>query len=270
MSSPQLQLVLWILQPLLLLPVAVVMFRRKQHKEFPVFFGFAIVQIAIFCVEFPIYQLADYHAYFFTFWVASIINLILDFKILHEIFLDIFRPYHALKDLGTALFKWAALIMILVSAVLISTNPIWNDPVGRSVLLLQRCMRVIQCGLVLFLLAFCSHLSVSWRRQSFGLACGFGIFAATELIMTALFSGGHVSNEIMNIVEMAGYNFAVFVWLFYSVLNRRELSVPVLIPQRWDNALMELHPHSEPDSLIPMFEHMVDRAFSRTQDPRHA
>jgi hypothetical protein len=102
------------------------------------------------------------------------------------------------------------------------------------------------------------------------LACGFGIFAATELIMTALFSGGHVSNEIMNIVEMAGYNFAVFVWLFYSVLNRRELSVPVLIPQRWDNALMELHPHSEPDSLIPMFEHMVDRAFSRTQDPRHA
>jgi len=270
MSSPQLQLVLWILQPVLLLPMAVVMFRRKQHKEFPVFFGFAIFQIVIFCIEFPIYQLADHLAYFYTFWAASIINLVLDFKIIHEIFLDIFRPYHALKDLGTALFKWAALIMILVSVALISTNPIWTDPVARGILLLQRCMRVIQCGLVLFLLAFCSHLSVSWRNQSFGLACGFGVFAGTELIMTALFSGGHVSPEVMNAVQMISYNATALVWLAYAVLNKRQLSIPVLVPQRWDNALMELHPHAEPDSLIPMFEHMVDRAFSRTQDPRHA
>ena len=160
--------------------------------------------------------------------------------------------------------------MILVSVVLISTNPIWNDPVARSVLLLQRCMRVIQCGLVLFLLAFCSHLSVSWRRQSFGVACGFGIFAATELITTALFSGGHLSNPQLDLINMIAYNTAAAVWLSYSVLNKPELRIPVLIPQRWDNALMEIHPQTEPESLIPMFEHMVDRAFSRTQDPHHA
>ena len=42
--------------------------------------------------------------------------------------------------------------------------------------------------------------------------------------------------------------------------------MPILVPQRWENALMEIQPHSEPESLIPMFEHMVDRAFSKTQD----
>src|SRR5579884_391944 len=219
MSSPQIQLLLWVAQPILLAPVAYVMFRRQQQKDFPVFFSFAIVQLLVFSVEFPVYHLADYRAYFFTYWVATIINLILDFKIIHEIFLDIFRPYHALKDLGTALFKWAALIMILVSVVLISTNPIWTDPVARGILLLQRCMRVIQCGLVLFLLAFCSHLSVSWRNQSFGLACGFGVFAGTELIMTALFSGGHVSSETMNAIQMISYNVTALVWLGYAILN---------------------------------------------------
>jgi len=56
------------------------------------------------------------------------------------------------------------------------------------------------------------------------------------------------------------------VWLLYSILNRREVAATVLVPQRWDNALMDLHPHGEPESLIPMFEHMVDRAFSKTQD----
>src|SRR5581483_2235131 len=190
---------------------------------------------------------------------------ILDFKIIHEIFLDIFKPYHALRDLGTALFKWAALIMILISVVLVSTNPIWNDPVAHSVLLLQRCVRVVQCGMVLFLLAFCSHLSVSWRRHSFGIACGFGVAAATELITTALFSGGHTTNHLVNTINMSGYDAAVVIWLAYTVLNRREHAVPVLVPQRWDNALMELHPAAEAESLIPMFEHMVDRAFSRTQ-----
>jgi hypothetical protein len=269
MTSPQLQLALWVLQPVLLTAVAVTMFRRGQHKSFPVFFGFAIAQVVIFLIEFPVYYLSGYHAYYFTFWIATIVNLVLDFKIIHEIFMDIFRPYHALKDLGTALFKWAALIMILVSAVLITSNPVWNDPVAHSILLLQRCVKVIQCGLVLFLLAFCTHLNVSWRRQSFGVASGFGIFAATELIMTALFSGGHVTGDILNIVEMTAYNAAVLVWLGYAILIKPQFSMPVLIPQRWDNALMDLQPQTEPDSLIPMFEHMVDRAFSRTQD-RHA
>lgn len=276
MSSPQIQLLLWILQPVVLLPVAFIMYRRGQHKDFPVFFAFSVAQIFIFLVEFPLYLMqqpgsssAKYHVYFFAFWMAMVVNLVLDFKIIHEIFLDIFRPYHALKDLGTVLFKWAALIMILVSVVLISTNPMWNDPVSRTFLLLQRCMRVVQSGLVLFLLAFCSHLNVSWKRQSFGIALGFGIFAAGDLISHALYAGGHISADLLNMTTMLTYNIGAVVWLVYSVLNRREFATTVLIPQRWDNALMDLHAQSEPESLIPMFEHMVDRAFSRTQD-RHA
>jgi hypothetical protein len=265
-TSPQVQLVLWVVQPVLLAAVALAMFRRNIHRQFPFFFIFTIAQVVIFGVEFSVYQLAQYHAYYFAYWTAMAINLVLDFKIIHEIFLDIFRPYHALRDLGTALFKWAALIMVLVSAVLISTNPVWNDPMSRSFLMLQRCMRVVQCGLVLLLLAFCKHLNVSWRRHSFGIALGFGMLAGGELISHALYSGAHISSDLLNISLMGAYNAGVVVWLSYSVLASREPMLAVLVPQRWDNALMDLHPHSEPESLIPMFEHMVDRAFSRTQD----
>jgi hypothetical protein len=269
MTSPQIELVLWVLQPILLSVVATVMYRRRLHKEFPVFFAFTIAQVIFFTVEFPVYLLAKYQVYFVIYWVETTVSLIFDFKIIHEIFIDIFRPYHALRDLGTALFKWAALIMVLVSAVLISTNPSWHDPIGRSILVLQRCVRVIQCGLVLFLLAFCKYLNVSWRRQSFGIAWGFGIFAATDLVANALFSGTHVSNQLADLLRASAFDIGLCVWIVYSLLNRREVAVPVLVPQRWDNALMELQPYTEPESLIPMFEHMVDRAFSRTAD-RHA
>lgn len=266
MSSPQIQLALWILQPVLQTVVAIVMFRRRLYKDFPVFFAFILAQIAVFSIEFPIYRLGYDPLYFYVFWSAAALNLIFDFKIIHEVFLDVFRPYHALKDLGTALFKWAALIMILISVVLISTSPGWNDPMAETILIVQRCVRVVQCGMVLFLLAFCKYLGVSWRRQSFGIVLGFGAFAGAELLTTALHSGGHIHASTLNFVNMACYNCGVGLWLWYSLMNRKELRIPVLVPQRWDEALTDLQPPTDSESLIPMFEHMVDRAFSRAQD----
>jgi len=141
------------------------------------------------------------------------------------VFTDIFRPYHALKDLGTALFKWAAVVMVLVSGVFITTSSAWSDPVGRDVLILQRCVEVIQCGMLLFLLAFCKPLGVSWRRQSFGIALGFGLSAGSELISYGLFFGGHVSNNVLSITTMMFYNIGICLWLFYSNLNRNEVAV---------------------------------------------
>src|SRR6266536_4945846 len=132
MSSPQIQLALWISQPILQIIVAVAMFRRRLHKDFRVFVSFTIAQIGLFAVTFPIYRWGSHATYFDVFWLTCAINLVFEFKIIHEVFLDAFRPYHALHDLGTALFKWAALIMILVSVVLISISPSWNDPMVKT------------------------------------------------------------------------------------------------------------------------------------------
>jgi hypothetical protein len=40
--------------------------------------------------------------------------------------------------------------------------------------------------------------------------------------------------------------------------------VAPLVSQRWEQSLTELQHPTHADSLIPMFEGMVDRAFSRT------
>ena len=268
MSSPQIQLALWVLQPALQAVIAVVAYRRKLHREFPIFFTYTLVQIALFGIEYPVSLWCSPSTYFYTFWAGAAVNVVLAFKIIHEIFLDIFRPYHALRDLGTALFKWAALIMILVSVVVISVSPGWDDPLQQTIEVIQRCVRAVQCGLVLFLLAFCKNLGVSRRRLSFGIALGFGLLAGVELLTTALFSGSHLHRTTMNTIDMAAYNVGMVLWMTYSLLNRRGALVPVLVPQRWDEALGDIHPHGDAESLIPMFEHMVDRAFSKAQDSR--
>src|SRR5260370_932591 len=163
MSSPQILLALWVLQPALQAVAAIIFFRRQLHKDFPVFLSFTVTQIAIFAVEFPVYR---------------------------------------------------------------------------------------------------------WRSPAFGVALGFGVLAGAQLITNALYSGAHISADTMNLVNLTTYNACLVLWCSYALLNRRETRVPVLVPQRWDEALMDIQPHADSESLIPMFEHMVDRAFSRAQNHR--
>lgn len=265
MSSLHIQTALWVSQPLFQLVIVAIIYQRRIHKEFPAFFTFVVAQIAIFAVEFPVSRWVP-DSYFYVYWTAAALNVVFAFKIIHEVFLDVFRPYPALKDLGTALFKWASLIMILVSVVMISVSPGWDDPFAQTILVVQRCVSVVQCGLVLFLLAFSRSLGVSWRRQSFGIAMGFGLYSGVQLLTYALYSGSHMHAMATSLLNMSAYSCGMLVWIGYSVLNRRQPSVPVLVPLRWDNALSDLHQTSDDESLIPMFEHMVDQAFSKTQD----
>ena len=89
--------------------VAIVLWRRKIHKQFPVFFAFLVTQVLIFAITYPVYTFYGINdkRYFWLYWLAQVVNAVLGFKVIHEIFLDVFRPYHALKDLGTPVFKWA-------------------------------------------------------------------------------------------------------------------------------------------------------------------
>jgi hypothetical protein len=261
-------LYLWCLQPILQSAVAVVLWRRKLHKQFPVFFLFLLAQVVNFVVIFPLWRTGNYGLYFGPFWLGEAVNAVLGFKVIHEIFLDVFRPYHTLKDLGTLLFKWAGVVMLLVSVVVAFSNSFDQSPLVHALTTLQRSVRIVQLGLILFLLLFSRFLGVSWKQISFGISLGFGLFAGVELLLYALNSGGFVKQGLLNVINMATFNVAIFVWLGYS-LSRKALRVTAanhLQTQRWEQGLADLQTPMASDSLIPMFEGMVERAFSRSSN----
>lgn len=186
---------------------------------------------------------------------------------IHEIFLDVLRPYPNLKDLGTLMFKWAALVMFLVAMVVTAASQSGTDtPLAQAVIIVQRCVRVTQCGLILFLLFFSRHLGVSWKQPSFGIALGFGGFASVELIGLALVSGGQIHPPTLSLINTTAYSLAILTWMGYMSLKAtsQASSAKVLMSQRWDEGLSDARHPAAGDSLIPMFEQMVDRAFSGT------
>jgi hypothetical protein len=167
------------------------------------------------------------------------------------------------------LFKWAGLVMLLVAGVVSASTPVSETgPLEQGIMTLQRSVRVIQCGLVLFLLVFSSYLGISRRQRSFGLALGFGSFAGIELGLVALHASGLVrlTPAITGCLNMVAYNAAIVVWLTYSVMKcpARQAVAAHFRSQRWNQGLADLQHPTPADSLIPMFESMVDRAFSKT------
>ncbi|MGA8489820.1 MAG: hypothetical protein WB711_05320 [Terriglobales bacterium] len=271
--NANIQLALWIAHPVLELSLAGIMFWRRLHRTFPVFFAYIVFQVVNFLILFPIYKLTansygtqPESLYFYAYWISAAISLAIGFMVIHEIFLDVLRPYPNLKDLGTLMFKWAALVMFLVALVVTAASQSGMEtPIAQAVIIVQRCVRVIQCGLILFLLFFSRHLGLSRKQFSFGIALGFGSFASIELVGVALISGGQIHTPTVNLIYATAYSLSILTWMGYALLKTtsREESSKLLMSRRWDQGLSELRNPVAGDSLIPMFESMVDRAFSR-------
>jgi len=258
---------LWMLHPVLEIGIVALMLRRGLIRPFKFFFAYIITQLFTFCVVFPAFVWHSYSALFYLYWGCNAVSVACGFLVIHEIFVDVFRAFHTLRDLGTVLFKWAGLVMLLVAAVVsVSTNSPQMLPWMQAIVTSQRCVRMIQVGMVMFLLFFAHYVGVSRRQHSFGIAFGFGSFAVIELILISSYVGSHLGGPWMSIVNMAAYNSSLFLWLGYVAVKRpaRDVTSSLLKPQRWEQSLSDIHHPLPADSLIPMFEGMVDRALSRT------
>ena len=81
--------------------------------------------------------------------------------------------------------------MLLVAGSSFGFHPIVGNTRVQAIMTAQRCVRIVQVGMVLFLLFFARYLGVSRRQHSFGIALGFGAFAFVELSLIAYSAGYH-------------------------------------------------------------------------------
>ena len=153
--------VLWAIHPILEVGIAALMIRRGLLRQFKFFFVYTLAQLVTFAVLFPAYVWRSYSAAFYLFWCLNAVSVTCGFLVIHEVFVDVFKSFHTLRDLGTVLFKWAGLVMLLVAGVVsVSTNSSEMPPWEQAIVTSQRCVRIIQIGMVLFLLFFAHYVGV--------------------------------------------------------------------------------------------------------------
>lgn len=282
----QFSLIEWALIAVAVLAIGVQTFtlriinRRKLRTEFPMFFrysAFCALSTAIGLFLFVVIPCCS-RQYFYVYWVINVCGMVLEFAVLYELLVNALKPYAALIDLGKMLFRWAAVFLVLAAFLTaVATAGAGHDKMQAAVDLLQRTVRLMQCGLLLLFLGLEKRLGLSWRTHSMSIALGLGIYAAIDLSATYLVDRIPAYAETFHLFTSVVYATAATLWA--ASLARPEparsnvLDSPSrLIFQRWNDVLVSTARFSAApaagsiggiDSFLPNVEQTVDRVLAR-------
>jgi hypothetical protein len=277
----QISLTQWVLIAVALITVAVqaytlrILNRRKVRSEFPVFFRYSALCVAtclIGLVPFVFYC----PQYFYLYWVLTPITMGFEFAVLYELLVSALKPYSALIDLGKMLFRWAAVFLILAALLTaFATAGSGNSKLYAAAELLQRTVRLMQCGLLLLFFGLEKRLGLSWRTHSMSIALGLGVYAAVDLSTTYLIDRIPALTGAFQILTNLVYLGAASLWAASLAspepARKNVLDSPSrLIFQRWNEALSSYSVRGEMalagngvNSFLPGVEETVDRVLAR-------
>lgn len=273
MSLPQ--LLLAALSLVMFAILLMIMLVRNLRTKYPLFFSFLLLNALAGVLTAAAYQFASSQQYFYIYWSLSSLVMLLGFGVMYEVFVTMLKPYSAVIDLAKTLFIWAGVFLLAAGflTALVTSGPSSNKIVV-AVDLCDRCVHMMQCGLLLLIVLLEKRLNFSWRSSAMSIAAGFGFSAAIDLIVSygqSRFPGAALQWDMVNGISLLGL---LGFWAFAlnaSETSRRTISDPPtrLILQRWNEALIGYGygdrnlAAGSLESFLPGVEQTVDRVLAR-------
>ena len=162
---------LWVAPNLLLIVLAILMWRRGLRKTFPVFVVYALVsaigQLALYAADIAPWVTAE--NFWRVDWASLVSEAVLKFALIAEIFAQAFNPYPSLAKLSRYLIRGVGVALVLVAMLAAAYAPEDNaQGVISGAHLLEQTLYLIVCGLLLFIFLFSAYFHLSVARSAFG------------------------------------------------------------------------------------------------------
>jgi len=156
--------------------------------------------------------------YFVFFWAVYVANAALLFFVCLEVFRSALMAFSGLLRVGTILFRWAAVISLVMSLSTISFNHLGFSTVPAVSIGLVRSVSILELCLLAFLCLSMNALRLTVRDVPFGIAFGFGLMSANDFVLVALSTRvASLTTPLQFVYESV--NLAVLgVWLTYCAL----------------------------------------------------
>jgi hypothetical protein len=227
---------LWVAPNILLLVLAVLIWRRRLHKQFPVFLLFAVViaveQLTVYAAD--VLPSVSPAAWWHVFFAGLLVEAPIKFALIGEIFGLVFGQYPSLAKLGKLLISGAGVILVLLAAVIAAHTPknssYW---IVSGVHVFEQTIYLIECGLILFLFLFTAYFKLRWSRPSFGIALGLGISACVHLATWAVMANPDYSapyHVFLAFLNMATYHVCVLIWFYYLLIPQKSATTFAVSP----------------------------------------
>lgn len=240
-------LVFWVELVLLLAAVALMVWRHL-YREFPLFFTYFVLVVAAEALQrallFVVSPLSI--EYFYVYWLTEAVTVAAAFASLYEVFLiRLFPSFHT-----TPVYKYLFPAIILGAAVL-AVFVLFRAPrhgpnllsviVGETTLALN----FLQAVLLLFFFAIVALMGRGWEWHEFGIALGYGIYAITKLITTAVRAQAGYARTPVDNLPRVGYFAALVIWLIYlsREYKRPDISIPTELVDKalsWNKLLRDV------------------------------
>jgi hypothetical protein len=238
----------FILAPIL--PGAIMLytfFPRKLYIDTPWFTVYLGLIIASAPALFWLYQFAsntDYNMdYFYGAWIGEGWAVTIAFMVILDVIRCLMKDYESIRRGG---ITFVVLMVVVLSVIAVSVG-LWGSvrahPTIRTFLALERSVRIVQVGVLLSVFAFSSFLGLRWRNHVFGVALGYGLYAATDLAMITYVSHfGATSAYKALVIDELAYIVTIVTWTIYVLQG--EPARNVVVPpssreqlERWNQAL---------------------------------
>ena len=223
---------LWVAPHLLLLLLAALLWRRKFHRHYPVFLIFAVAtatgSLAVYAAD----EIPSVSGT--TFWYVAWINLLVEalvtFALIGEIFGSVFGLYPSLAKLGKSLITGVGVVLVVLATLAAADTPKDNiNLIVSGAHILEQTIYLIECGLILFLFVFAAYFKLGWSRSAFGITLGLGVSASVHLATWALMANGKFPAQyriFLDFLNMAAYHVSVLIWFYYLLVPEKNISGP--------------------------------------------
>ena len=244
----------WVIAIVLQGLLATMMIHRGLARRFPAFFAYTVFEVLLNAFLFTIDHIDSVtNAQYGDAYLAGAAgSAALRFAVVCEIFIQVFRNYPPLKELGEVIFRWATAVL-MIFAVLIVANATGLEGTGLEkdwfavgFQVVDRAVNMIQCGLLVLLVLLASFLRFSWTRYVMGITLGFGVFSSVELCLSALKAqyGMYFAWKAVPVIESFTYLGCLGIWGIALLLPEfrapRINAQPVNDLQHWNSELERL------------------------------
>lgn len=223
-----------------------VMLWRKLYRKFPVFLAFIASQLVRFVVLFAAFKMGDRHLYRQAFLSMEVVDAVLSFAAIYELFAITFRAYEGIRELGWLLLRWASVVLVAMALVVAFTQSGGDkDPFLEGLFALEMGISIVRGGLLFLLFVLHAGLGLRWGRHAFGIAVGFGMLTSIALASFAVrFHYGTDVNAELSLLNSVAYDCAVMVWLVSFLRPESQRAGRPRPPkwniEDWNRTLLEL------------------------------
>jgi len=227
---------LWVAPNVFLLVLALLMWRRKLHKQFPIFLIFAVAiaieQLIVYAAD--VIPAVSGATFWRVFWAGLLVEALVKFALIGEIFGRVFGQYDSLAKLGKRVIRGVGVALVLVATVFAAYAPIDNPrySVISYAHILDQTIYLIECGLLLFIFVFAAYFKLAWDNASFGITLGLGVSACVHLATWAVMANGGMMDKrhLLDFLNMATYHVCVLIWFYYLLIPQKSIARSAVPP----------------------------------------